>query len=52
MAKARKAPAKKQAKAVPELAFEEGYWWIIAGTKRTNVGRSRRYAELMLDKYK
>ena len=28
------------------------YWWIIAGTKRTNVGRSRRYAELMLDKYK
>ena len=50
MAGKRKAP--KAAKVAPELAFEEGYWWIIAGTKRTNVGRSRRYAELMLDKYK
>jgi hypothetical protein len=48
MAGKRKAPAKKQAKAVPELVFEEGYWWIVSGTKRLNVGRNRRYAEQML----
>ena len=46
MAGKRKAPAKQ--KQDPQLAFEDGYWWIIAGTKRENVGRSRRYAEKML----
>ncbi len=49
----KKAPAKKTAtKTEPVLAFDDGYWWVVDGTKKTNVGRSRRYAELMLDKYK
>jgi hypothetical protein len=51
MAGKRKTPASK-AKVEPELLFEDGYYWIVAGTKRLNVGRSRRYASLMLDKYK
>jgi hypothetical protein len=49
MAGKRKAPAKKQAKAEPELVFEEGYWWIVSGTKRVNVGRSERYAATLLE---
>ena len=50
----KKAPAKKPAakKAEAALAFEDGYWFVVDGTNKTNVGRSRRYAELMLDKYK
>ena len=49
MAGKRKAPAKTKAKAVPELVFEEGYWWIVKGTTRVNVGRSKRYAEAQLE---
>lgn len=48
MAGKRKAPAKKTAKAAPELVHEEGYWWIVSGTKRLNAGRNKRYAENML----
>jgi len=48
MAGKRKAPAKKQAKAEPELVYEEGYWWIVKGTTRVNVGRSKRYADTLL----
>jgi hypothetical protein len=48
MAGKRKAPTKTKAKAVPELVFEDGYYWIIKGTTRLNVGRNQRYAEKML----
>lgn len=44
MAGKRKAPAKTTAKAVPELVFEEGYWWMVKGTTRVNLGRNERYA--------
>lgn len=47
MAGKRKAPAKK-AKAAPELIHEEGYWWIVKGTTRVNVGRNERYAQKQL----
>lgn len=41
--------AKKTAsKPAPELVFENGYWWIVSGSKRLNVGRSKRYAEQYL----
>jgi hypothetical protein len=43
-----KRTAPKKPKQDPYLAFEDGYWWIIDGTKRENVGRSRRYAEKLL----
>jgi hypothetical protein len=33
------------AKAVPELVEEEGYFWMVKGTTRVNLGRSKRYAE-------
>ena len=52
MAGKRKAPAKKTAKAEPELVYEEGFWWIVSGTVRVNAGRSKRYAENMLADYK
>jgi hypothetical protein len=52
MAGKRKAPAKKQAKVEPELLFEDGYYWIVSGTKRLNVGRSHRYAKNMLAEQK
>ena len=52
MAGKRKAPEAKAAKKEPVLEFDDGYWIIVDGTKKTNVGRSRRYAELMLDRYK
>ena len=42
---AKKTTAKKTE---PALAFEDGYWWVVDGTKKTNVGRSRRYAEKIL----
>jgi hypothetical protein len=46
MARKRSSPAKKKAaKAEPELVFEEGFWWIVSGTKRLNVGRNKKYAE-------
>jgi hypothetical protein len=49
MARKRSSPAKKKAaKAQPELVYEEGFWWIVSGTKRLNAGRSKRYAEDML----
>lgn len=38
--------AKKKKK--PFLVWDEGYWWIVDGTKKENVGRSRRYAEKLL----
>ena len=50
MAGKRKAPAKTKAKAVPELVFEEGYWYIVKGTTRLNVGRNERYAQAELAK--
>ena len=41
---------RKSAKKVePELLFEDGYWWIVAGTKRINAGRSERYARDMMN---
>ena len=50
MAGKRKAPAKKRttAKAEPELIFEDGYYWIVSGTKRLNAGRNQRYAEQLM----
>lgn len=52
----KKAPAKKKtaakAKAVPELVYDEGYWWIVKGTTRVNVGRSERYAQQQLAEFK
>lgn len=47
MAGKRKTPAKTK-KAAPELRFEEGFWWIVQGTKRINAGRSERYARDMM----
>lgn len=50
MARPRKSTTKKKAaaKIAPELVHEDGYWWIISGTKRINVGRNKRYAENLL----
>lgn len=50
MAGKRKAP--RQAKAEPELVFENGFWWIVSGTKRLNAGRNQRYAEKLLAEQK
>ena len=47
MAGKRKAPAKPK-KTEPELVFENGQYWIVQGTKRLDVGRSKRFAEKML----
>ena len=43
-------PAKKPApkKVPPELVEENGQFYIVSGTKRLDVGRSKRYAEKML----
>lgn len=50
MGRKRTAPAKTTAKKVaPELVYDEGYWWIVAGTKRVNVGRNQKYAQRLLD---
>ncbi len=47
---AEKKPAAKNSE--PELVYDEGYWWIVKGTKRLNAGRSERYAQkLMEDTY-
>jgi hypothetical protein len=50
MAGKRKAPAKKAAakKVAPELVHEDGFWWIVSGTKRLNAGRNQRYAEQLM----
>ena len=48
MATKKKPAAKKQAAAKPELVYEEGYWWIVKGTTRVNVGRNERYASTLL----
>lgn len=40
----KKAANGRRKKVTPELVHEEGYWWIVAGTKRINAGRSERYA--------
>jgi hypothetical protein len=37
--------ATKKTKVVPELLFEDGYYWIVTGNKRLNVGRNQKYAE-------
>jgi hypothetical protein len=47
--RAEPAKAKAAAKTAPELKYEEGYWYIIDGTKRVNVGRNERYATRMLE---
>ncbi len=57
MATTKKAEKKDPVEAVAtaknaDLEFEDGYWWIVSGTKKVNVGRSRRYAENMLEQYK
>jgi len=54
MARKRAAATKKPArkKAEPELVYDEGYWWIVEGSKRTNVGRSKRYAENLMAEQK
>ena len=39
---------RKENRQPPELLFEDGYYWIVAGTKRLNAGRNQRYAERML----
>jgi len=51
MARKRTAPAKKapEKKVAPELVQDEGYWWIVAGTKRLNVGRNQKYAQRLMD---
>ena len=41
-------PRKKKEATEPTLVWEDGYWWIVTGSKRENVGRSRRYAEKLL----
>jgi len=46
MAGKRKSPTKKTTDA--ELVFEDGQWFLVKGSKKTDVGRSRRYAEKML----
>lgn len=45
---ARKRTAPKEKKPEPELVYEEGFWWIVSGTKRLNVGRNKKYAENLL----
>ena len=32
----------------PTLLWEDGFWWLVTGSKKENVGRSRRYAENVL----
>jgi hypothetical protein len=50
MARKRTTPAKPAAKKVPPaLVHEQGFWWIVAGTKRLNVGRNQKYAQRLLD---
>ena len=44
MAGKRNAPKKQE----PELVWEDGYYWIVSGTKRLNAGRNLRYAQRML----
>lgn len=44
--------AKARKKAEPVLVYEDGYYWIHDGKKKINVGRSKRYAEGELAKYK
>lgn len=50
MARKRSTPANRTRtrRTNPELVQEEGYWWIVQGTKRINAGRNRRYAEQLL----
>jgi hypothetical protein len=45
---AAKKPAAKKPVAAPVLVFDEGYWWIVKGSTRVNVGRSERYAQTLL----
>ena len=51
MARKRTTPASKPAakKTLPELVHEQGFWWIVAGAKRLNVGRNQKYAQRLLD---
>ena len=51
---AAKKPAarKKTVKVAPELVHEDGFWWIVSGTKRINAGRNQRYAENMMAELK
>lgn len=47
MGRKRTTPANPK-KQPPELVFEDGYYWIVSGTKRLNAGRNQRYAEKLL----
>lgn len=49
MAEEKKTPAKKTAAKKPELLFEDGYWWIVTGSKKENVGRNERYARRIME---
>lgn len=46
--KTTKKPASRKP-ATPELVWEDGYWWSVKGTKKTNLGRSRRYAQQLME---
>lgn len=50
MAGTRKTAAKKTAKAEPFVWFEEstGFYYIVDGKKKENVGISKRYADRLL----
>jgi hypothetical protein len=54
MATKQKTTHKKRttAKTGPELIEDEGRFYIVSGTKRLDVGISRRYAEKMLAELK
>lgn len=46
--KTKKKTSKVARKTAPELVHEDGYWWIVQGTKRLNAGRNERYAQQMM----
>lgn len=48
MAGKRKAPAKKSGEATLEYDAENGVFLLVKGKDKTDVGRSRRYAEKLL----
>jgi len=47
-AKKKSASTKKE----PELVVEDGQYYIVDGSKKIDVGRSRIYAERMLAEHK
>ena len=45
MAEKKKPANGRRKKTAPELLFEDGYYWMVSGTKRVNLGRNERYAQ-------